>query len=429
VFGNPESALRTTSAIKNPKIAQVNHAPTVERPVSAEFLLTRTRHHKVSSQNCAVAQVELRGVTKVFAGGNREAVMALDTVSLSVQPGELLAVVGPSGSGKTTLLRIIAGLECPSEGQVMLGGHPATAARPGEREVAMIFQEGALLPHLTTAENIGLGLRLRSSSRTESDRKVTEIAGTVGLRKLLLRFPQELSGGERQRVALARAIVRKPKVFLLDEPLASLDGPVRTDLRALLSRIHRENRTTMIYVTHDQEEALSLGERVAVLRDGALQQIADPRTLYHAPANAFVAGFIGSPPMNLFRGHVARLGDEFLFTEHNATGAADGLRLQARLHPQRGARLAAFADGNILLGVRAEHIRVTAGTQPHVTAEIELTDFVGGHTILHCNTGASRFCVRVSGNADCHAGEKIPLSLDLQHAVFFNPVSEKVIAL
>jgi multiple sugar transport system ATP-binding protein len=293
----------------------------------------------------------------------------------------------------------------------------------------MVSQDAALLPHLTVSQNLCLGLRLRGVSADLADRTAASIAETLDLRRLLTRLPQELSGGERRRVALGRALVRKPKVFLFDEPTASLDAPARSEMRALLLRLHRELRTTMIYVTHDQQEAMSLGQRVAVLRDGALQQVSDPRTLYRAPANVFVASFIGSPPMNLFRGHVARRGDQFVFSEHNVIRTGPRDRLEVTLGEERGARFAAFADGNVILGLRAEHIRVTEEEHCHLKAELEVTEYLGADALLHCTTGATRFRLRVPAKRLYRSGERIPVSFDLAQAVFFNPVSEKVIAL
>ncbi len=374
-----------------------------------------------------MASVELRGVTKVFSDRRRETVRALDGVSFEVADGELVAIVGPSGSGKTTLLRLIAGLESESEGIIRLDGIAADGAKPHERDVAMVFQDHALLPHLTVSENVGLGLKLRRISAKEIERQIAAVAETVGIKRFLPRLPQELSGGERQRVALARAIVRRPKVFLFDEPLSNLDAPTRWQLRALIARLHRELRATMIYVTHDQHEAMALGQRIVVLRDGALQQVADPMTLYGSPANAFVASFIGSPPMNLFRGHVAQRGGDFVFTEHNEAGAANGSRAEVILDRQRDSRVAESAEENILLGIRAEHISIGTDARCHVNAWIELVEFLGAETVLHCSTGATQFRVRAVGGPSYRSGQRVPLWFDLANAVYFNPVSEKVI--
>lgn len=373
-----------------------------------------------------MASVELRGVTKVFSERRREPVRALDAVQIHIPDGEFLTVVGPSGSGKTTLLRIIAGLERPSEGTVAFDGVSVNDAPPDERNVAMVFQDAALLPHLTVRENLTLVLKLRKAAATEIVDSITDVSERVGIRRLLDRLPQDLSGGERQRAALARSILRRPKVFLFDEPLSSLDAQARWHLRSLIVSIHRETRATMVYVTHDQQEALALGQRVAVMRDGALQQLADPLTLYRSPANAFVAGFIGSPPMNLFRGHIGPHENSFAFKEHNVPGAANGTRLEAMLDGERAARLAGFADGNIILGIRTEHIVVGSDDRCHVRAIVQLVEFLGADALLHCSTGATQFRVRVATGNSHQPGDRIPLWLDLSQAVFFNPVSEKV---
>lgn len=374
-----------------------------------------------------MASVELQRVSKVFKSRGREPVRALDEFTLDVADGELLALVGPSGSGKSTLLRLISGLEVPTSGTILFD-RALAEPRADRRDAAMVFQSDALMPHLTVRENIAIGLKLRHLPPTDIDNEVATASDLVGLTQLLDRLPEQLSGGERQRVALARALVRRPKVFLFDEPLSSLDAPSRWRMRSLISRIHRQTETTTIYVTHDQHDALALGQRIAVVREGALQQVADPVTLYQVPANAFVAGFVGSPPMNLFRGHVRREGGHYRFAEHNVTGAANGTRLEVMLEGQRADRLAAFAKGNLLLGVRAEHVHVGSEDNCHVRAIIECAEYLGPEVILHCTTGASKVCVRVPAERVYATGDRVPLRLDVGKALFFNPVSERVIA-
>ncbi|HEX7900317.1 MAG TPA: sn-glycerol-3-phosphate ABC transporter ATP-binding protein UgpC [Planctomycetota bacterium] len=245
--------------------------------------------------------IRIENVSKTYAGG----VKAVDGVSLEVGEGEFLVLVGPSGCGKTTLLRMIAGLEEISGGTISVDGRVVNGVAPADRDIAMVFQNYALYPHMTVRENLSFGLRMRKVDRAEIERRVVEAAETLGIRDLLSRRPKELSGGQRQRVALGRAIVRRPKLFLFDEPLSNLDAKLRVQMRAELKRLHRSLKVPAVYVTHDQEEAMTLGDRVAVLKDGRVRQIGRPLDVYARPADRFVAGFVGTPPMNFLDGRVA----------------------------------------------------------------------------------------------------------------------------
>src|SRR5947208_1093105 len=249
----------------------------------------------IDSTILRVAEIVLDNVSKVFSGG----VVAVDGVSLTIASGEFLVLVGPSGCGKSTLLRMIAGLEEVTAGTVYIGGRDVTELAPRHRDIAMVFQNYALYPHMDVRRNLGYGLRVRKTSPAEIDRRVEDVAGLLGLEKLLDRKPAALSGGQRQRVAMGRAIVREPAAFLMDEPLSNLDAKLRVSMRAELAKLHERLGVTTVYVTHDQVEAMTLGQRVAVLRDGVLQQVDAPQRLFHKPANLFVAAFIGSPAMNL----------------------------------------------------------------------------------------------------------------------------------
>src|ERR671937_1345454 len=242
-----------------------------------------------------MAKITIDGVTKVFGGG----VVAVDNVSLEIGDGEFMVLVGPSGCGKTTLLRIVAGLEEVTDGEVLIGDTLVTDMPPRDRDVAMVFQNYALYPHMTVSQNLSIGLRIRRRPKAEVKDRVAEVAHILGLDSLLERRPAELSGGQRQRVAMGRAMVRDPQAFLMDEPLSNLDAKLRVQMRAEIARIQREVDATTIYVTHDQVEAMTMGDRVAVLRKGVLQQVATPQELYARPTNLFVASFIGSPAMNL----------------------------------------------------------------------------------------------------------------------------------
>src|SRR5438445_1800074 len=248
-----------------------------------------------------MANIQLANVTKSFAGG----VTAVDDVSLEIASGEFLVLVGPSGCGKSTLLRMIAGLEEVTEGSIAIGDRDVTDLPPRARDIAMVFQTYALYPHMTVRENLGYGLKVRKTQKQEAGRRVGEVAEMLGLEKLLDRRPAALSGGQRQRVAMGRAIVREPKAFLMDEPLSNLDAKLRVSMRAQLSSLHARLGTTTLYVTHDQVEAMTLGQRVAVMRDGRILQIDTPQALYSRPVNLYVAAFIGSPAMNLVEARVA----------------------------------------------------------------------------------------------------------------------------
>jgi multiple sugar transport system ATP-binding protein len=247
-----------------------------------------------------MASVRLEGVGKTYPNGH----VAARGLDLDIRDGEFMVLVGPSGCGKSTALRMIAGLETPTEGRILIGETDVTARPPQERDIAMVFQTYALYPHMTVRQNLAFGLRMRGAGRDVIDRRVEEAARALALEPVLGRKPAQLSGGQRQRVALGRAIVREPKVFLFDEPLSNLDAKLRVETRAELARLHRRLAATVVYVTHDQEEAMTLGSRVAVMRDGFLQQVAPPMELYRRPANRFVAGFVGSPGMNFLPGDV-----------------------------------------------------------------------------------------------------------------------------
>src|SRR5437588_6682233 len=288
----------------------------------------------------AVAGIVLEGVSKVFAGD----VVAVDDVSLEIQGGEFLVLVGPSGCGKSTLLRMIAGLEEVTDGTISIGGRDVTDLPPRSRDIAMVFQSYALYPHMTVRENLGYGLRVRKTPKAEAGRRVEQVAELLGLAELLDRRPAALSGGQRQRVAMGRAIVREPEAFLMDEPLSNLDAKLRVSMRAQLASLHARLETTTIYVTHDQVEAMTLGQRVAVMRDGRIQQVDTPQALYTRPQNLFVAAFIGSPAMNLVEADVAD--DRVAF---------GGFHIHAPV-PQ--------ADGRLIVGIRPEAFEDAAFGDP-----------------------------------------------------------------
>jgi sn-glycerol 3-phosphate transport system ATP-binding protein len=321
-----------------------------------------------------VAQVEFRGVTKRF-GGDTAAVDALD---LDVTDGELMVLVGPSGCGKSTALRMVAGLEQPTEGTILIGGRDVAGVSPGARDVAMVFQSYALYPHMTVRKNLAFPLRRRRMEKTEIDRRVAAVAEMLELDELLHRKPAQLSGGQRQRVAMGRALIREPLAFLLDEPLSNLDAKLRSELRAELKRLHAQLETTMIYVTHDQVEAMTLGDRIAVMNRGRLLQVGTPDEVYGRPRNVFVARFVGSPAMNLLPG--------------SAVGQ----------------------DAAVTIGIRPELLRpaaeLTDGLGVDVVAEV--VEPLGSDVFVHGRTDAGDEVVaRLPGKARVAPGERVALAV------------------
>jgi ABC-type sugar transport system ATPase subunit len=344
-----------------------------------------------------VATLSIRGVHKRYGG-----VHALRELDLEVGDGELLVLVGPSGCGKTTTLRVTAGLEEVTSGTIHIAGRDVTRRAPAERNVAMVFQNYALFPHMTVAANIGIGLTVRRVPSREASERVRAAAALVGCEAQLDRRPHQLSGGERQRVALARAMVREPDVFLLDEPLSNLDAQLRVQTRAELRRLQQRLRATMLYVTHDQIEALTMGDRVAVLRGGVLQQVAPPEEIYRRPANRFVASFIGSPAMNLLPaaadGRLLRVG-AFLLDRPPASHALNGQRLE--------------------LGIRPEHLRVSLDG-PGVPAEVQVVEVAGSESFLHLAVGDQRLVARVGLELRPRVGAQVRVEIPVRQAYLFD---------
>jgi ABC-type sugar transport system ATPase subunit len=325
-------------------------------------------------------------------------VTVVEDFSLDIPDGELLVLVGGSGSGKSTILRMIAGLETTSTGRILIGDRDITALAPRERDVAMVFQDYALYPHLTVRDNLSLGLKLRKVARTEIDRRVTWAAGMLGIDALLDRKPKQLSGGQRQRVAMGRAMVREPLVFLFDEPLSNLDAGLRAQMRIEIGGLQRRLNTTTIYVTHDQVEAMTLGDRIVVLANGRIQQVGRPIDLYHRPANRFVAGFIGTPPMNFIDGRFA--------TESGAPSfLADGVRVALE---QRRAMTAEPRT----LGIRPEDLRLGAsdgGASAAMSGKVMLVERLGGTSHIHFDVGTHRLLAVVTGDPLPDVGDIVPV--------------------
>ncbi len=327
-------------------------------------------------------------------------VQALRGLDLEVADGEFLVLVGPSGCGKSTALRAAAGLEDVTEGSIHIGGRDVTRVPPGERNVSMVFQSYALFPHLSVEQNVGFGLRARGTPRAEMREKVIAAAEVVGCRHVLERRPYELSGGERQRVALARALVREPAVFLLDEPLSNLDAQLRVHMRAELKKLHQRLGATMVYVTHDQVEALTMGDRIAVLRDGVIQQLGSPDDIYQRPANRFVAHFIGSPAMNLY-----------------PALPTDG---GVQAGPFRVSADNALLIGRQLeIGVRPEHVAVTRGGLGG-RARVEVVEIAGSETYLHLIAGEHELIARVGPELRPRIGETLRVHAEHEHLHYFD---------
>jgi multiple sugar transport system ATP-binding protein len=363
-----------------------------------------------------MARLVLAKVAKHFSGARQEKIGAVRGLDLTVENGELLVIVGPSGCGKTTTLRLIAGLEIPDAGDIFLDGKSLAGVAPKDRDVAMVFQNHALFPHLTVWENLALGLRLRKFPRAEIEQRVKGAAEMLGLTGLLERRPTEISGGECQRAALGRALVRRPQVFLLDEPLSNLDAPLRLHLRGEISKVRRRLGATMIFVTHDQAEAMALADWVAVMKDGVTQQVARPLELYARPASRFVAGFIGSPPMNFFEGTLAEKNGALIFQERAGTGPAFGVEVSG------DGKMRQHAGQAITLGLRPEHIvPVTDGEgTPVMRALLERVEPAGAETLLYFTNGNHTFVARRPGTGMAKAGESVPLRFHMVHARFFD---------
>ena len=351
-----------------------------------------------------MARVLLRGVRKVFRSS-----VVVDRLDLDIADGEFVVLVGPSGCGKSTTLNMIAGLEDPTEGEISIGDKLVTALPPKDRNVAMVFQNYALYPHLSVAGNLGFGLKVRHVAPAEINRRVAEVAETLGITALLARKPRELSGGQRQRVALGRALARNPDVFLFDEPLSNLDAQLRVQMRFELKQLHQRLAATAIYVTHDQVEAMTLGSRLVVMNAGIIQQIGPPLDLYHRPVNRFVAEFIGSPAMNLFGCHLAAAGDDL----HLVTG-------ELRLSPSARARavLAAGKHQALMVGIRPEHIKLmfdgpgvpgTTGSR----AQILSIEPLGNQTYVRISVGALGLTVLLPADApQVHPGMAVGIAFD-----------------
>ena len=351
-----------------------------------------------------MTEVRLTGITKQF--GEKGVLLGID---LTIEEGAFFTLVGPSGCGKSTLLNLIAGLESPTSGEILFDAKPVNDLAPKDRDVAVVFQSYALYPHKTVYENIAFPLRMKKEPAAEIDRRVREVAELLGLTPLLPQRPGSLSGGQRQRVALGRAIVRKPRLFLFDEPLSNLDARLRIEMRSELKKLHRRLKATMIYVTHDQAEALTLSDRMAVLHRGTIQQQGAPKEIYARPSNLFVAEFIGSPPMNLLRGR--RVGE--------GVETAEGVVF--RLTGERAERLGAVPSGEVVLGIRPEDLHLSPPAEGKATAEIVLIESIGGEVWVELNWGGRTIRATASADFDGRPGERVGLTIDANKVHLFDP--------
>lgn len=366
-----------------------------------------------------MAEVELRNVRKVYPARKGPGVVAVDEVSLAVNKGELLVLVGPSGCGKTTLLRMIAGLEEIDSGTVSIGDQVVNEVAPKDRDVAMVFQNYALFPHMTAGENIAFGIKFRGVPKDEIRRRVEEASKLLKLEGLLDRHPHELSGGQRQRVALGRAIVRQPRVFLLDEPLSNLDAQMRLDTRAELAKLHVRLNATMIFVTHDQAEAMTLGQRLCVMRGGKVMQLGSPMEIYREPANLFVAGFIGSPGMNLLPGTVATEGGHPVF-QVASSGASP---MVLKIAPSLADQATKAARSKLVLGLRPEHVQVSAAGEGF-EARVEVCEPMGHESLVYLQVGSQQIIARVAGGQVFGPGQSVRVSSSLEGARLFDADTE-----
>jgi len=363
-----------------------------------------------------MAEVTLERVEKRY--GSYTVVPHLD---LKIDDGEFAVLVGPSGCGKTTTLQMMAGLETISSGRLFIGGRDVTVLPPKERDIAMVFQSYALFPHMNVRDNINFGLKIRRTPAAEMQTMVSEVARRLQIDSYLDRLPKELSGGQRQRVALARALVRRPGVFLMDEPLSNLDAKLRVEARSFLSKMHHEIGTTTVYVTHDQSEAMTMGSRIVVMKGGVIQQAAPPLEIYRKPANRFVAGFIGSPSMNFLELEVA---------EGALVDGAAGIRIP--LPDSRSAEVARSGSPTVVLGVRPEHLHLLAdgeGGQYTTVFQVEVVQHLGHEMLLDIVAGPHRAIARADAEARVREGERRTFSIDMDRAHFFHPRTEVNLAI
>jgi multiple sugar transport system ATP-binding protein len=365
-----------------------------------------------------MAEVILKGVSKIYSGD----VKAVDNIDLHIKDKEFCVLVGPSGCGKSTTLRMIAGLEEISDGTISIGPRVVNDIPPKDRDIAMVFQNYALYPHMTVYENMAFGLKLRKFKKADIDARVQDAAEILGIKEFLDRRPKALSGGQRQRVAVGRAIVRKPSVFLFDEPLSNLDAKMRVQMRAEISKLHTRLATTMVYVTHDQVEAMTMADRIVIMKDGLIQQIDEPLNVYDKPANLFVASFIGTPPMNSFSGSIKRENGKLLFFDDVISVVLpDAWKEKAE----------SYIDKKVVFGIRPEDLGSEEAEQQKdaskISANVEVVEPMGSETYLYLSIGSHSFIARVDAHRQTAVGENITLSCAMNKAHLFDAETELII--
>ena len=369
-----------------------------------------------------MASLKLSNIVKKYSNG----LVAVSDFNLDIEDKEFIIFVGPSGCGKSTTLRMIAGLEEISDGSLYIGDKLMNDVAPKDRDIAMVFQNYALYPHMTVYDNMAFGLKLRKTPKAEIDKRVKEAAKILDIEALLERRPKALSGGQRQRVAMGRAIVREPQVFLMDEPLSNLDAKLRVQMRTEITKLHQRLQTTFVYVTHDQTEAMTLGTRIVVMKDGVIQQVDSPVNLYNKPNNMFVAGFIGSPQMNLIEAEIKKNGSDVVvaigeynikLTDTKAKAVEDG----------------GYIGKSVMMGIRPEDLHdeeafiATAGPGATIDADVEVTELLGAEIFLYLSVAGQSVTARVNPRSMAKAGDKIKIALDINKIHIFDKDTEKVV--
>ena len=369
-----------------------------------------------------MAEVVFDHVTRIYPGNDKPSV---DDLNLDIKDGEFLVLVGPSGCGKSTTLRMLAGLEEVNKGRILIGGKDVTTMQPKDRDIAMVFQNYALYPHMTVADNMGFALKIAGTPKEEIRKRVEKAAEILDLTEYLDRKPKALSGGQRQRVALGRAMVRNPAVFLLDEPLSNLDAKLRTSMRTEIIKLHKKLATTFIYVTHDQTEAMTMGDRIVVMKDGMIQQVDTPQNLYDYPCNIFVAGFIGSPQMNFLDGTLKKAGDQFIVD-------LAGTEVPLPKEKTADGKLDAYVGKTLKVGIRPEDIKddeefLEKHSTSHLNAEVEVSELMGAEIYLYLTYQGQNLMARVAPTSKSRRGDKIVVAMDTNKIHLFDPESEKTL--